>query len=142
MHLPVSKATNAYELLDEVCEVILEEPKRYYQGWWRVTPNGKEYVPRTPAIEALVFPACDTICCVAGWVCTLKSRITPDLFSSQARFILGINTDEAWELFRSSAVADIDPAAKPQTLEYAQAGVTHIRRFMAKYELRLKAKAV
>ena len=34
MTKPVARMRTVYDLLDRVCQHILEEPRRYYQGHW------------------------------------------------------------------------------------------------------------
>lgn len=138
--IPKSKAKTAYGLLSEIRKLILEEPKRYYQGSWRAS----DWL----APEQL--PACGTVCCVAGWVDTLKSPkpagdkdwdVIEDrpLAAARAIRILGLSENQSWTLFNGHAAGDYsnsDPAA------HAKRGAAHIARFQKKYAAQLKAKRV
>ena len=62
VRIPRSKATNAYDLLSEIQDLIRTEPKRYNQNIW---------LRRVKRGEAK-RPACGTVGCVAGWVVALK----------------------------------------------------------------------
>lgn len=111
--MPVSQATNAYELLDEIATLITEEPRRYNQTFWKLNPT---------KVREELLPACQTVCCVAGWVDELKSPQPVRSFnyfemlpvSDAARHILGLSQPQADELFsefaagpRSTTVTDV-----------------------------------
>lgn len=138
MELPRSRARTAYELLSEICKLIIAEPLRYDQGSYIIRPDDVRYRTRQ-------FPACNTIGCVAGWVCTLRLK---DRFSyvdivDLATGILGLNPSQTKELFAAApdifwnGFCDMIPA---QTKEHAEAGVKHIKAFQKKYEEQLKTK--
>lgn len=132
--LPESKATNAYELLDEVRALILAEPKRYDQGRWiSKLPDDKA---RQRLYDVKSFPACGTIACVAGWIVMLKDPTAGDV-QDTAEHILNIDSETAFELFSSEAVR-----GAAQTLSHATNGAAHIRRFQNKYAAQLKATPV
>jgi hypothetical protein len=134
-----SKAKNAYELLDEVIDLIVDDPRRFNQRDWRMVEGADYYWSNT-----IDWPDCGTICCVAGWVDMLKSP-TPtqsvDSFTTtrgvgrSARLILGLTSAQAVRLFNPDAV-DGDFG----TDEHARLGVKHIRNFQKKHEKQLKAK--
>lgn len=140
--IPVSKATNAYELLDEVKALILEESTRYCQTTWIIND------PETLMDEGLARPRCGTVACVAGWVAQLKAGpISHWDVLETAGNILGLDRVERYALFNGDAIGDLcgvegmyEPA--PQTPEYAELGAEHITRFQATHEAQLKAKAV
>jgi len=131
--MPVSRATTAYELLAEIRQIILDEPKRYDQRVFLMTPFG-------PSDTRADWPACGTIGCVAGWVKTLKAQ--PDEYTDAENFAwdrLGLTWSQKEELFNSKAAGvrlDRHPAA------HAKRGAAHIARFMKKHAAQLKAKAV
>jgi hypothetical protein len=137
--MPISKAKNAYDLLTDVIDLIVEEPLRYNQGNWRQT-EADDYF-------ATDFPPCGTVCCVGGWVDLLKSK-TPakDVedftvargVGASARQILGLSAPQARELF----TPECTEGSSPQTDEHARLGVLHIRKFQKKYAAKLKAKRV
>lgn len=134
--MPVSKATNAYELLAEIRQIILEEPKRYDQNMWLLTGAIGERAP-----------ACGTVGCVAGWAVALKADEVPAwyLVAEKAQEILGLGSEEAGELFSSEAASTPrERCYGPRTRNpaHARRGAAHIRRFMEKYKDQLKAKGV
>lgn len=156
--MPKSKATNAHELLDEIRNLILEEPRRYNQEDWlkkKLDAHDTSYN----------FPACNTIGCVAGWTVALKRsertqrRMLQEEevtfghpFQETAQRILGLTDDQVSYLFNGSAVQDrlvktsgnfIERrVVRPGTKMYARLGYNHITRFMKKHEAQLKAKRV
>lgn len=82
-------ATNAYDLLEDVKQVITDDPRRYNQGTWVETINPTllkaENDLGNPIVDELdsyvvdflkseaKMPECGTIGCVAGWVWTMKA---------------------------------------------------------------------
>lgn len=131
--LPKSRARTAYGLLSEVRRLILAEPKRYYQGWWR--SRGREVQE-----SGLQAPACGTVCCVAGWVVTLRHAQVEALGTGEtAARILGLNATQADALFAHNALS-VDAA--PQTRAYAIAGAALIAWFQGRYAAQLKAKRI
>ena len=135
--LSESTATNADQLLSEVKRLILDKPKRYFQGHWlyRRGDLGMRF-------RGLKTPSCGTVGCVGYWVLRLKSRnVNIHNIANSAQEILGITKDQAYELFRAGALAPVT-IADPQTSEYAQAGAKHIAAFQKQYAKQLKAKKV
>lgn len=137
MELPKSTATNAYELLDEVKALILAEPRRYNQRTWvALGKHGPDYNG-----APMGFPACGTVCCIAGWIVMLKHGLdfyaleTPDI----ACDILGVDEDAAMRLFSADGFI-VD--GFPQTLAHAESGAAHITYFQHAHAAQLKAKAV
>lgn len=113
-----SKATNAYDVLSEVREIILDEPLRYNQVTYLSTGDGPG------------FPKCGTVACVAGWTEVITG-------STMASDVLGLTDAQAGELFFYGAVK-----GKPQTPMHAKLGAAHIARFQKKYAKQLKATRV
>ncbi len=156
---PRSKAKNAYDLLDDVCKVILEEPKRYDQGDWIVS-IASDYSTPAAAVKCQTpypIPACGTIGCVAGWTALLArptiavhvDRLDAQVMGDAVR-ILGINRGQATRLFDGGAVRnqwrqDFGNNKKfpmTGTMGYAKLGVAHIREFMKDYADQLRAHKV
>ena len=135
-----SKATNAYDLLDDVCKVIAEEPKRYDQNRWGVTGWRARRI--YPAEE---LPACGTVGCRAGWIVALTDG-RQGLDRAVRRFdvrdtairILGVKPSDVRRLFDASSVRNELCQGTP---EYAAAGVRGLRRFMRKHRARLKRRS-
>ena len=153
--LPVSKATNAYELLEEVCQAITEEPLRYNQQTWIDQNIGlrREFEEEVPA--------CGTMACIAGWVCTLRrthANHIQDVPMIGARllgfqwYVRDLSDFSSYEEYAEACVRDTQPVRDlfsdkllegsenlRGTPEYAAMGVEEIRKFMATHEARLKA---
>ena len=73
--LPVSNATNVYELLDDVKRVVREEPKRLrmhaylYDRYVVESLSEYQLVPHHAG-----KPECGTVGCIAGWMNVLTNR--------------------------------------------------------------------
>lgn len=152
-HFPQSVATNAYDLLSEIVNLILDEPLRYNQSNWLLTGIQLKDAGYQP-------PMCNTIGCVAGWATSLKNQVPAnyDRYSTTHQFrleanatrLLGLTGDQATELFGGSAVAEMYESIhgpngnvpKSQTIEYALLGALHIRAFQAQHADQLRQKAV
>lgn len=151
---PRSSATNAYDLLADVCRVIREEPRRYYQGSWAV--RRREDICRLLLDHGHADPAppmCGTMACRAGWIVQLRDGCLPPADSGLDRWSSPIE-DRAKELLRadydddSTFAGDVDSLFDPTlstggglrvgTAAYAREGVKGLRAFMAKYKARLK----
>lgn len=64
--LPISDATNGYDLFTDVMTAIEQEPKRLDMGTWFEHRTTNEW----PVAHV---PACRTAACFAGWAATLKA---------------------------------------------------------------------
>jgi hypothetical protein len=135
-HMPVSKAKNAYELLQEIRKIILEEPKRYDQADTLTVGDECRHKKRQPD--------CGTVGCVAGWVVALTtpanrlaSVARNGRILEKAALVLGIDSYLASELFYGGPI-DGPPE---QTVAHARAGAAHIKRFMENRKEQLKAKS-
>lgn len=139
-----SKPKTAYELLERVCEHILEEPRRYNQGLW--ITRGKRLLNflsvRVKSV-AESAPPCGTMACRAGWIAALHDgpaaamghRMRTDDIPGRARLILDMEFDDTRDLFSGDAVV-----GKFGTAAYAKRGAEGLRKFMAEYESHLKAR--
>jgi hypothetical protein len=134
--IPVSTATNAYDLLTEIRALIREEPKRYNQFIWhaRVTPLARIIYHGRESTA----PACGTIGCVAGWVVTLKEG--PDVaypaVPDRARQILGLSPRQEAELFYRMV------PGREGSWRHGLHGRFHIWLFQQQYKAQLKATPV
>lgn len=149
----LTRPTTAYALLSKICKLITEEPKRYNQGQWIALSSS--WIGMSQQWMNAAFPACGTVCCVAGWVESLRtspqvvkhldddSRYTSDV-SDAARRTLGLSEKDAAGLFRGDALVLLvgDDVPVQGTSEYAALGVKHIRAFQKKHAKKLKAKIV
>lgn len=99
-HLPSSDATNGYDLLTDVCQAILDEPKRLDMSNWIAVGKFAEFAEKRENMR----PSCGTLACIAGWTVLLRRN------------------DRALESFRDSEIADtaINLLLGPEsTLRYA-----------------------
>jgi hypothetical protein len=154
--LPCSTARNAFDLLEDVKQVIREDPKRYNQEQWVTTTRPREKFGKHEDIthlghrtDGLIdytleylkeedrLPKCGTIGCVAGWVYTMKATVdekkSPAVFAGQ---ILGLTLNQREELFSPDAAGCSPDDSTPE--EHAEGGVEHITRFQEKYADQLK----
>jgi hypothetical protein len=134
--IPRTKATNAYDLLKEVRDLILEDPRRYNQ---RTTLN--HYPPGVqwtegPRRQPILAPPCGTVGCRAGWVVELTRSRTQYVVRG-AQDILGL-TDAQAETFFAAAAA----AGWAGTPEHARSGAYGITAFLKKHAKQLKAKRI
>lgn len=121
--IPKSKAKTAYGLLSEIAALVRDEPRRMRMQNWQ-----------TPVVdlETHQVPACGTVCCIGGWVDTLKPSMV------QAADILGIDSAQEQELFFGPLCRD----ATQGTPLHATRVVAMIRKFQKKHAAQLKAKRV
>lgn len=71
------KPKTAYELLAMVADHIEEEPKRYHQNVWALIGAAIDHDP-----EIGFHPACDTVCCRAGWIVALADGVDAPIFNA------------------------------------------------------------
>lgn len=74
--IKLSTATNAYDLLNDVCTAILAEPARIDMGAWFRKVFRKTFKPLSGRIAEgrrtyVNAPRCGTVGCIAGWMRTL-----------------------------------------------------------------------
>lgn len=120
------KSKNPVVILRHVVKLIQEEPKRYNQLFYR-SEQGKDGGEATAD-----YPACGTICCVAGWVNTVTGKQSyPDNEWERAENTLGLDPDESLELFRSEP-DDVRPRDQVGAQKHAADGIKHIKRFVLK----------
>jgi hypothetical protein len=91
------------KLLNRVKKHLLEEPKRYYQGWWANKATKED------GFEGAAPPACGTQGCIAGWAVFLtepKSKWDKIIqktynidFGRKARKLLGLTVKQGDALF-------------------------------------------
>lgn len=130
--LPRSRAKTAYQLLDEVKKVIIEEPKRYDQGDF-----GVDYRNTWEPGERPDLPICGTVACVAGWMVVLRGGSLNDTttgVSERAEQLMGYDIDTS-HLFGGGVVSG-ESGGKT----HAQNGVKHITAFQKAHAKELKAR--
>lgn len=127
-----AKPTTAYELLERVCDHILEEPRRYAQAIWGFERD------MIAAIKAP--PPCGTVCCRAGWVVALhdgpSALLTIGSVAGRSNEILGLDYGDTNAIYYDSSV----DAHKQGTAAYATAGVRGLRAFMEQHKAHLQAR--
>lgn len=132
-----SNATNAYDLMSDVKEYILEEPKRVWMDEWIV--EGAEQIK---GLLGVTGPECGTVGCIAGNVRVLTGNI--DRRCSTLNLALGILSDgkeilvdDLYDLFHDTIVD-----AKYGTKRYARIVAERINKFQREHEADLRAVAV
>lgn len=148
---PKSNATNAYDLLSDVINVILEESQRLNMGYWLL--DDAALTSRGDFLHTNQ-PACRTVACVGGWTIVLaKGKEHANLIeiSREALELLSgtpypFDSDLAGDLYKlfqtfPENYPSID-ALTPGTPAYAEHIADKIRAIQAKWETELKAKAI
>jgi hypothetical protein len=135
--LPRSKAKNAYDLLSDVCDVVLAEPKRLQMvTWLEFAASARKW------LEPDEIPVCGTVACVAGWAVILKRgrrRVEecPDCdIPTVAGELLGLDPALKETLFGTM------PLAEGGSTAHVEQEVAFVRAFQAKHEAQLKAKVL
>jgi hypothetical protein len=149
--VPRSRATNAYELLDEVVRVIEAEPRRLNMGNWIFMPS---YVERE------LIPACGTVGCVAGWIVLLwdgPRAAFADRQNVPTRALQLMGSDgfpysslggDLNRLFDGAVVRNADAdleeveVAEPGDEDYVKLVVQRIREFQDEHEEFLKHRTL
>lgn len=152
--LPVSHATNAYELMEDVNRTILEDPKRLNMESWVSVFKGRD-VTRGGiyAIKVYEEPACGTVCCYAGWVATLTGanplyglaadRVALRTLGGAANGVLRRDLYAAFINTEVPVLEDEDGwTLRPGTPSYAAAVIARFQAIMDKHEAHLRATSV
>lgn len=131
--MPYTNATTAYGMLNAICRIAKEEPKRIKMS---VCYARGDQIYERGAYEKR--PACNTIGCIAGWTLVLTGRSEDNERSGSstdgAREILGLSLSQEQELFYPPFMhKDV------QTKRHADLTVVHIRAFQRKYKDQLLA---
>lgn len=136
---PTSNATNAYDLLLDVRQAIIDEPKRLDMSivCVRGVTLTHAFVWDSDSQRAQrakwESPACGTVGCLAGWALTLKGRTKPDEnnrgYMDNAEVLLGLTPIQAEELFTPDALIT---AKNKQSQIHVDATVAHLDAFMVK----------
>lgn len=151
--LPTRRATNSYELLDDVIRAIEEEPKRFnWRDWIILDAKAAVDFQR----EA---PACNTMACVAGWIVIQSMSDQGRQHMAEIGWSAGIagkaigqfpqRTEIAIRLQTlfygdgESILKKVDSCGKVETQEeYAARAVRAIRRFQADFKDELLAHPI
>lgn len=150
--IPHSHASNSYELLEDVCRVIVEEPKRFFWGAWFKDLDGdyvREYGPKTWQ-DRNFKPACGTVACVSGWISLITEPTLKGFDERVAEYnfkwfpaVLRNDLDLVFYAKyagpgKSLPFAKINQIAGESHADYADRGIAMIRQFMADHEVTLK----
>lgn len=151
---PVSKARNSYELLEEVCAVIKEEPRRYDQDTFGSGLRLRGYRATKERLE--MGPACGTTACYAGWMVILRNGEIGGgaIWKKAIAMMPGELRDELYILFGSDLAYHLLTDKEQEQLGedgwgpnypesgtplYAKLGIRNLRLFMKKHRKVLKA---
>lgn len=155
---PLDNVKTAYDLLNWICQTIIEEPARYdQQNTLLLAFSGRDghkahhhYTITRP------LPQCGTVGCVAGWTVaatqvrfprkdTWRKGYQPSYNGGvlrTAQRVLGLTYQQADRLFSECAVPGGGTYGGGEVVlrQHAHAGVAHIRRFMRIHKRQLQAK--
>ena len=134
----VSGNIPAYDVLERIKRLFLEEPKRVsmqYELRLRVDDRYQN--------NPTSFPRCGAVGCIIGWTGILAgvAEAADGLLAfrgADAEDYLGITSDQGQELFYPDWWSSRTAHGGPQTRKYAAAVAKHISDFQAKYETQLK----
>lgn len=125
-----------YELCEMVCEAIAERPLNYVQQRWHTDA------------KAWNKEACGTAYCRAGWMASFLRKgsgpCTDDGYihrtATAALVDAGADPRETARLFDGGAISfsTVGPTPAIGTPAYVEAGIKGMRRFMDRYEQKLK----
>jgi hypothetical protein len=140
--VPVSKATNAYELLTDIMRVVKSEPKRLNMDNWLLVDSD---------IDARNRPACHTVACVAGWATVLvdgrDAAMTMDAQSRATELLFGGYNyaspiyQDIQDLFFTFPTPK-ECGGRPGTMQYARYIAKRIKALRDKYEHEFKERAI
>jgi hypothetical protein len=137
------KPRTAWELCEQACKAIAENPLNYCQAMWKSRRGcdvdefgrdsegaGSELPPELDLPEN----TCGTAFCRAGWLVVLHDGkdANPVKWERRALELLGMN--HVGKLFDGGEVE-----GAPGSPDYVKAGVSGLRAFMAEHEAHLKA---
>lgn len=125
-----SNAKNAYDLMSDIKDYILEEPKRVYMGDWLM--KGKEAIEHYFETAA---PACGTVGCIAGNASVLTDNTIP---WSHADELLSGDSEQLRRAL-NSLFYDTDVDANYGTKKYARIVAGRITQFQKQHKEALRA---
>lgn len=129
------RASNAYELLSRIIDLILAEPLRI---------NMNNFF--TPSRMRKAEPQCGMVGCIGGWT-NILSNEDGDRWAwddeRPAAETLGLSPEQAKELFWDrELINEAGGGGMAQTDIHARHVAEHIRAFQKKYREQLMSKAV
>lgn len=156
--IPVSMATNSYDLLEDLKVEILAEPKRLLQGDWfsKVGERGNQ-----DGYAGQMHPACGTVACAKGWLLLLRRntivlpldadgwvepwgdtwRFEEDFPTTVYRTMGNLFYTFPEDRFRATELG-LEGPLEPGTQEYAQFIADRISEIQKEYESDLKGHAI
>jgi len=159
--IPHSTATNAYDLISDACQAMLDEPRRLDMDFWIL--RGLHKVAQHRPVKK-TRPACNTVACAAGWIVTCAGRIPREAMDSRfsidersdtedtedmALRLLGAHWratgEDRYEMrgqFREFFGDNRSYGGQPGTKAYAQEVVERLKRLQKRWARELKATAV
>lgn len=137
--LPISRATNSFDLLEELKAVIREEPQRLYMSYWISKSRGIAHV--RDKIARNLRPACGTVACCKGWLGILRNPSAA--FGDSLGFVWDAFpnslTHQLYDLFYTFPECRDDASLDPGTPEYVEDIVARIDQIQQGNESELKA---
>lgn len=128
-----SNAKNAYDLMSDIKEYILEEPKRVYMGDWLI--RGRRVIKDFFETEG---PACGTVGCIAGNAVMLAGNPEGRNVVSQSLEILGGDNFTLRRKLEHDLFLDCAVDAKYGTKKYARIVAGRITKFQKYYKEALR----
>lgn len=123
-----SDAENAYDLMSDIREYVLEEPKRVWMGDWLI--KGHDKIKLYFDVKG---PACGTVGCIAG-----NASVLAEIPWTNADHVLS-GGNEALRRALVSMFYDTDVDARYGTKKYAQIVAKRIREFQKEHKDDLRA---
>lgn len=123
-----SSAKTAYDLMSDIREYMIEEPKRVWMGDWLIT--GKGEIQRQFGMKG---PVCGTVGCIAG-----NASVLAGISWSDADHVLS-GGNEHLRRALVSMFYDTDVDANYGTKKYARIVAKRIEEFQRKYKAELRA---
>lgn len=132
-----SNAKNAYDLMSDIKEYILEEPKRVFMGDWLITDMGD-----IEDILETTGPACGTVGCIAGNAVMLTDADREKDTCRTALNLLGGDNKILRNQLQYRLFLDTEVHARYGTKKYARIVAQRIVKFQQEHEQALREVAV
>lgn len=132
-----SNAKNAYDLMTDIKEYILEEPKRVWMGGWII--KGHANIEDMFEVKG---PACGTVGCIAGNAVLLTGTNTNHGIAGPALRILGGPNYELQHSLEFDLFLNTGVDANYGTMRYARIVAKRIEKFQKQHETELRAVKV
>ena len=154
--LPATRATNAYELMEDVNRIILEEPARMdMRKWISAFRSLTEIEQRNEDVSEGIFPipepACGTVACYSGWCAILVGDRTMSTYGEQilapykeepSRVNHALRNTLENAFYGTTFWDKAGRMIRPGTLKYAKMVVARFKAIMDEYETELKSTPI